>query len=526
MLAQVWRLTMLGRLQLERGEYVSARFRTQKGGGLLAYLACNAQRAHPREELIERFWPESSLEDGRRSLRVALTSLRQQLEPPGVEAGSVLQADRANIRLNPQAVQSDVAEFENCLRLAQRGKNAGEQMAALEAAIAIYQGDFLPGFYDDWVLTQREHLRQSCLDGLRKLTELALNSGNSDLAISSATRWAEMEPGEDAQFALMRAYAQAGRNVEALRQFDTMRRLLRDEFDGEPSPEARRFALHLREQSPSSADVDALTPLVSPPALLVNGLPSASSAPVPAPPPAVSSVSPAPLLPSSGDAQFLLPLTFSRFFGRETELAQLHGLLESLDTRLLTLTGPGGAGKTRLSLEAGRNAPARFAGRVGFVALADVADAALIPAAIAAALHLPRASPQEPMEQIAACLADKPALLILDNFEQLAESGSVWARRLLDCAPLLTLLVTSRQTLNLEGEQEYPLSPLPTPAQQETPERLMRYAGVQMFVDRAQRARPDFQLTPRNAEAIAALCSRLEGIPLAIELAAAWARAP
>jgi predicted ATPase/uncharacterized protein HemY len=187
----------------------------------------------------------------------------------------------------------------------------------------------------------------------------------------------------------------------------------------------------------------------------------------------------------------------------------------------VTLVGTGGSGKTRLVLEVARRLVETWQGAVWFVPLADLEDASRLGSALRDALRLPRAREIEPLPQVIAALSQQPSLLILDNFEQLAVEGVPFLEALLEGAPGLTLLVTSRQRLNLAGEREFLVGPLPTPEGEPTPEELLRSESAQLFVDRAQEVRPDFQVTPRNAGAVAALCRRLEGIPLAIELAAA-----
>ncbi len=220
-----------------------------------------------------------------------------------------------------------------------------------------------------------------------------------------------------------------------------------------------------------------------------------------------------------------LPLQLTRFFGREEEIARLVELLSpapvpSTPCRLVTLTGPGGSGKTRLALEVAARLQAVFADAVWFVPLADLSDASLIPQALRTALGLPRSSEDDSLEPVVAASANRPALLILDNVEHLITASAEVITTLLGRAPHLICLVTSRQRLGLAGEQEWVVAPLPTPTGRDTPEQLTRYAGVQLFVDRAQAVRPDFQVTEANAAAIGALCARLEGIPLALELAA------
>ncbi len=239
-------------------------------------------------------------------------------------------------------------------------------------------------------------------------------------------------------------------------------------------------------------------------------------------PPVIASPDPAAAPPR-------LPMTFTRFFGRERERADLAALLAGESVRLVTLTGPGGTGKTRLALEAARQAAARLDGRVHFVALADLTDPRLIPEAVADALGLPRTTTGEPLDRVAAALCAAPALLVLDNLEQMGEGAAAPLLALLTRVPSLTVLATSRARLFVAGEHEYPLSPLPTPQAQEgqgrpplSPESLLLFPGIQLFADRARAARPDFQVTARNAGAVADVCRGLEGIPLALELAAAW----
>jgi len=219
-----------------------------------------------------------------------------------------------------------------------------------------------------------------------------------------------------------------------------------------------------------------------------------------------------------------LPLTFTRFFGRAKELAWLQEALVQPETRLVTMTGSGGCGKTRLALEAARQSLQPFGGAVWFVPLQALATPGLIPGAVADALQLPRSPHIEPLDQAVEALSRQPSLLVLDNFEHLAGEGALVLRTLLQRVPTLTCLVTSRQTLDLSGEAEFFVAPLPTPSGEGTPEGLMTCDSVQLFVDRAQAARPDFQVTPANARAVSALCDRLEGIPLALELAGARAQ--
>ena len=228
----------------------------------------------------------------------------------------------------------------------------------------------------------------------------------------------------------------------------------------------------------------------------------------------------APPVPATASPPPALPAALSSFLGREGELATAVRLLQA--TRLLTLTGPGGVGKTRLALELAAALQGDFADGVGFVSLATIGDPALVASAIAHALQL-REVPGRPLvDTLQAHLRTRHLLLVLDNFEHLLPAGPLIAQ-LLAAAPHLTVLVTSRAPLHLSGEQEFPVPPLAVPTLQESlaPDALTRYAALTLFVQRAQAVQPAFELTPANACAVARICVRLDGLPLAIELAAA-----
>jgi predicted ATPase len=199
-------------------------------------------------------------------------------------------------------------------------------------------------------------------------------------------------------------------------------------------------------------------------------------------------------------------------------------MLVAEQRRLVTLTGSGGSGKTRLAVEVARGLVEEFQGAVWFVSLADLSDARLIVESVRDALRLPRSPSMDPLEQVVAALGRQPALLLLDNFEHLLIHGAALVRDLLERVETLTVLVTSRQRLDLAGERELVVLPLPIPRAADSVEELIRCESVQIFTDRAQAVRSEFEVTSANARAVAELCRRLEGIPLAVELAAARAQ--
>jgi predicted ATPase/Tfp pilus assembly protein PilF len=209
--------------------------------------------------------------------------------------------------------------------------------------------------------------------------------------------------------------------------------------------------------------------------------------------------------------------------GREREIAALTGLLRQSDARLVTLTGPGGIGKTRLALQAATALASDFADGVGYVALAPIGDPALLPTTIAQALGVADTSGQPPAERLADFLRARRILLLLDNFEQLLDAAPL-VTQLLAAAPGLKVLVTSRAVLRLAGEHELAVPPLALPPAVGATADMMQYEAIRLFVERARAARPSFDLNDENAAAVAAICARLDGLPLAIELAAARSR--
>jgi predicted ATPase/DNA-binding XRE family transcriptional regulator len=216
-----------------------------------------------------------------------------------------------------------------------------------------------------------------------------------------------------------------------------------------------------------------------------------------------------------------LPVLLTRLIGREPELAALLALLLRDGARLVTITGVGGSGKTRLALEVAARLRARFADGVVFVDLAPLADPTLVLPSLAAALGVPERAGQPLAESLARFLAPRQTLVLLDNCERVL--GAVPAlNALLAASPDVTILATSREPLHVRGEREFPLAPLPLPAADQLPavSELARIPAAALFVERAEASQPTFRLTAENAAAVAAICRRLDGLPLAIELAA------
>ena len=220
-----------------------------------------------------------------------------------------------------------------------------------------------------------------------------------------------------------------------------------------------------------------------------------------------------------------LPAQPTVFIGREAELGEIVKRLTSADVRLLTLTGPGGIGKTRLSLQAAAELIERFEDGVYFVDLSPIRDPEAVPTAIARTLGLRETSDRPLLDELKELLRAKKMLLLLDNFEQVMAAANKVGDLLRDC-PKLSLLVTSREALRVRGEHVYPVPPLAMPRLElkSSIEQLTQYEAVRLFIERAQAVKPDFSVTNENAPAVAEICWRLDGLPLAIELAAARVR--
>ncbi len=219
-----------------------------------------------------------------------------------------------------------------------------------------------------------------------------------------------------------------------------------------------------------------------------------------------------------------LPIQLTPLFGREHEIGVLRNLLCGTD-RLVTITGTGGVGKTSLALYVAHAVKDRFPDGVIFISLATITDTTLVIPTLARALGVAESPNRLLFDSLKEFLRDRQALLLLDNFEQIISAAPLLSELLSACA-VLRLLVTSREALRLRGEQEFPLAPLELSQpgllpELPTVEALLQYPGITLFVQRAQAYQPDFRLTADNARAVAGICARLDGLPLAIELAAA-----
>ncbi|MGV3614482.1 MAG: AfsR/SARP family transcriptional regulator [Fimbriimonas sp.] len=482
------RIEMFGGLRVRQGGRCVERFQTQKTGALLAYLALQRPRAVPREAMAELLWPEGAPDAVRNRLNQAVSSLRRQLHPPELAPLTVLVTDHHTLALSNEGVETDVEEFREALAAAERTSSRTDRLKHLRRAVELYAGELLAGYFEDWILPDRLGLGDRYAEALETLIREHSRAGEPETAIEFAQRRLALDPEDPrANVELMDLYLRADRPASALRHFDELVRT-QDEV-----PAAARALVARAERQMRSA----------PPSL-----PKARRTAEPAAHPAA-------------EVTLSLPRIGTRFFGREREVEEVRAALRE-GARVVTLLGIGGSGKTRLALEVAQGLTAP----VAFVGLAGVSRAAELVAEVRRVVA-PTASGDDadPTEALARAVGAGSLVLILDNLEHLEGDVSAEVRRLLDRVPGLQVLATSREPLGLHEEVQYTLGPLPVPTGDADLAALAENPSVALFVARAQAVRPDFGLTERTADAIRALCLRMEGMPLAIELAAGWARA-
>ena len=481
-MSEIWRVEMLGGLRARWHDRCIERFRTRQVAALLAYLSYWPGRAFERDAVAEMLWPGADPEKQRQYLRQALFYLRRHLDIAAT-APSIIESDFTGIRIRSESVLTDVAAFVETI------SDSESSVEKLRRAVDLYVGPLLPHLDEPWIEPERQRLRDLYFGGLKRLIRALAESKEYELAIEYAHRAVREDPyREDGHRALMRLYVAVGRPAAARDQFSELTRLLA-ELEQSPSVETRGFA----ERSPDTPLRPAATATTTaPPA------PKSARAPLITAPPA------------------RLPRPLTSLFGRAHDIESIVRALAG-DTRLVTLTGPGGVGKTRLSLEVAHAMVESLEDAVYFVPLADLRDPAAVPDRILSALPVERAPNEPELDQAARFLSRRPGLLVLDNLEQLMPGGRAAVLALRSQAPNLRILASSRVRVRAAGEVEHKVSLLAVPPASGEPES----PSVDLFVDRACSARSEFRLTEHNRETVAAICRRLEGLPLAIELAAA-----
>ncbi|WP_395140230.1 ATP-binding protein, partial [Armatimonas sp.] len=473
------RVDLLGKLRLSLGTRVTTRFETRRTALLLARLALPPLREWPREELMELLWPNEDPGVTRTRFRQTLASLRRALMEVGTPEESVLRSSRTSVSLEVEQVICDVVELESCLRRA--SVNPELRRDALDRALELYEHHLLPGFYETWVLSERDRLENRLRSGLIQLAQ-SLMETEPESAIAYARGAVALDPlSEEAQEQLLKLLVQAGRPADAARHWQDVERLFWKELRTQP-PDSLKAAL-------------SATP--------ARSTPSSYSGPTPEAPPLRAL-----LLPHT------LPTPLDSFVGRTAEQEWILTLLaEGGASRLVTLTGPPGVGKTRLALEVGHRLEAESGeSNVIYVPLERVTTVEEALAAIYEAVGGQREQGALLPSLAQRLLTQPKPILLLDNAEGVVGLAEQ-LHRLLQGVPTLRCLVTSQRTLQVAGEQEVVLEPLALGPDD---------AALTLLMDRARQIRPDLMLTPQNQTDLLALCHDLDGLPLALELAAAW----
>jgi DNA-binding SARP family transcriptional activator/predicted ATPase len=480
------------------GEPVTS-FETRKARALLAYLAAEVNSPQQRETLAEMLWPGRPEGAARANLRHTLRTLRlaigdHEAVPP------FLLTTRDTIQLNPACdAWVDLCTFAESLVDARGGGRP--EISRLEGAMRLYRGAFLEDLslpdsavFEEWVVLRREQMGRQALTALYRLAECYEQLGQYERALEHAWHRVELEPwDESAQRQVMRLLALTGHRDAALARYEDCRRVLLQELG--VGPEKETVALYERIRSRSEPPLAPPTP------------------------------------------QHNLPAPLTPFVGREEELADIRGHLLDPACRLLTLIGPGGIGKTRLAVEAGRlllhQAPGEVPDGAFLVQLAPLWSTEAMVSGIGQVLHFPHHGDTEPREQLLNYLRQKRVLLVLDGFEQLLDSADL-VLQILQAAPGIRILATSQVRLNVKGESLFPVAglkypeylhdkPAPTVAQTiPWAWEASRYSAVQLFLQAAQRSNPSFEPRDDDLRAIVRTCRLVGGMPLAVLLAASW----
>ena len=493
----------------------SSAWRLRKASELIRVLCVAPGHRLHREQLIEQLWPDRPPEAAVNNLHQAIHVARTALGSKENAAQGILVLRDGVLALCPDGgLWVDTEAFE----AAARGARSDSSLASLQQARRLYRGEPLrDDRYADWAAGPRETLAQDYLSLLARIAELEEREGRPDAAIDCLREILDLEPSDEAAHRnLMRLYALGNRRQLALRQFEWLRTILARELEAEPSPESRELYREILEGRLESA-------------------PGAGSGTAPGPMPgdgheAAAADADAPTaMPAHGHAaarhaagrrSHNLPIQLSSFIGRDREVRQIEQLLAS--TRALTLTGPGGTGKTRLAIEAAATLIGSRRDGVWLVELAAISDPALVIQSIADVFDVREQQAASHLDRVLDYLSNRQVLLVLDNCEHLVEACAAVAQALLSACPDLKIVATSRQPLRIPGEVVFrvPSLPVPDPGSVASPGDLESVDSVRLFVERAQAAVPTFAVTADNASAVARLCHHLDGLPLAIELAA------
>ena len=481
------KLAFLGPPILEYGT-APIKLKTKKTKALLIYLAVS-QESCRRDLLVNLLWPESSHTKGRTLLRGSLYDLRKTTEYRWLDS------DRETVHMTIDShVWVDVLEFQKTIASYRSHNHDQDELCSscekgLSRAAALYRGDFLQGFslndsvnYDEWQSSQAQRLQTEWESLIEHLIHHYLAHAKWELGKQHALRWLESDPANEAAHRyLMELYLRSGQRTSALRQYEKCRQILSDELGTWPHRSTTELYNSMRSNR-------------------LPDLPECEPRAVP----------------------HNLPLHLTKFIGRKREIKEIQLLIK--EKRLVTLSGVGGCGKTRLALQVASQIPADFRHGVRFVDLTALSDPAGIPKVIADALGLFTQPEVTLTEVLCGFLKEKQILLIIDNCEHLIESCARLTDHLLRECIDLKILATSREPMSIAGEIVWRVPSLSSPDLRDhenmNASEVSRFEAAQLFINCAKSVSAGFELTDENTSFLAYLCARLDGIPLAIELAA------
>jgi predicted ATPase/DNA-binding SARP family transcriptional activator len=442
---------------------------------LFAYLVLSAGTSHRREKLAGLLWPDSLEETARSNLRHSLWRIRKAL--PANTGGEYLLTDDLSIAFNASSKYwLDVEQVEKL----EEGASFNEMMKVL----ADYQGELLPGFYEDWVLLAREHISSVFEHHMARLLSLLQEQQRWLDMLYWAERWIELgQKPETAYRALMSAYAAKGDMSKVAAAYERCAKSLK-EFGIEPSEQTRALYQRLKLGKETSRQMSAIQ-----------------------------------VEEKRDRKRTNLPIPLTSFIGREKEVSEIIHLLSR--NRLVTLLGSGGVGKTRLAIQVSSKLLNGFSDGVWWIDLGGLNEGSLVLAEVARVVELVE-SPGKPLtDQLVDHLLSKRMLLVLDNCEHLVSACAQLADRLLSNCVNLKILATSRETLDIFGEAAWHVPALSLPDPDSSVQILDQFESVRLFLERAKVIQPQFDLTGKNSKSVVQICRRLSGMPLAIELAAA-----
>jgi predicted ATPase/DNA-binding SARP family transcriptional activator len=480
-------ITLFGPMQVRVQGLLLPPLRSRKALWVLALLTLRHDRPVQREWLAATLWPDLDQSQAFANLRPVLSELRRALGEQGARLHS---PDRQTLLLELADAAVDVLRFDAAI--------TSGSLADLERAVGLYGGSLLEGCNEEWVPQERAVREQNCLQALQKLGEAALIAGNYEAAVGYYQRAASLDPWLDsARRGWMEALVKSGDRNAAMQVYREFLNVLSSDPTAVPDEQTTAFYRRLRAEARQQVSAPVVVTAE------VAAIPRVTG---------------------------YLPHSLTDLVGREDERIEIAARLRQ--SRLVTLTGFGGIGKTRLAIAVASESVREYADGVWLVALEALSEGRLVAAQIASVLGLREEPGRTALQSVTEYLRTKRLLLVLDNCEHLLEaSAHIIAHLLRECAGV-RILATSREALGIPGERVWAVPSLAVPDPAHLPQGpttllrvLMGYESVQLFVERAQAVQKTFALTSGNAQAVAQVCSYLEGIPLAIELASARVKA-